>query len=333
MTVVNHPAADIDLVFNRSVIPVVFPSTTAGKAPTLTLLHNPVGSGGARSTAHLAVDALGQAVLSAADLRAFHPGADDASATGAEDPDFAATVADWFGACLAYAREHRRSLLIEGAFLTPAVAVGTAKSFAEAGFATRVAVVASSRRETLISTVSQHLAAVRSRRTAPLPTREARDRGWESTGALVSEVAESTAVHRIQIFGRTGGIEADVTRSSSGAAATAKTTLAAAQARPFTALQAVQWLSELRRMTDFVESRRQPMVEVREALVELHVLAIREVVAALPVPAGSEVIAREEGRLASELIRLRRSIPTPPRPDATGPVVAGPGRGPEGPSR
>lgn len=331
MTMANPSAAELDRVFNRDVLPVLFPSPALEVAPTLTLVHSPLGSGGARAVARLAADAPGQASLSAADLRAFHPAADNA--TGVEDSDVAATIAGWFGACMAYAREQRRSLLIEGAFLTPAVAVGTAKSFAEAGFATRVAVVASSRGETMLSTVSQHLRTMGSRRPVPLPTREAREGDWESTSALVGEVADSNSVDRLQIFRRTGDIEADVTRSSAGGAAAAKAALRAAQQRPFTALQAVQWLSELRRMTDFVDSRRQPMVEVRAALVELHVLAIREVVPALPVPTGSEVVSREERRLASELVRLRRSIRTVPRPDATGPVVAGPGLGPEGLSR
>lgn len=328
---VNRSSADLDLVLNRDVIPVLFPSAAPEAAATLTLLHNPVGAGGARATARLAADVPGQGVLSAADLRAFHPGAADAGAE--EDSEAAEAVAGWFGACMAYAREHRRSLLIEGAFLTPAVAMGTAKSFAAAGFATRLAVVASSRAETLLSTVSQHLRTVGSRRPASLSTRAARDRDWNSTAGLVAEVADSTAVDRLQIFGRTGNIEADVTPSSTRGAATAQAALRAAQERPFTPLQAVQWLSELRRMTDFVDSRRSPMTEEREALVELHVLAIREVVPALPVPAGSEVVSREEGRLASELVRLRRSIPASPRPDATGPVISGPGRGPEGPSR
>lgn len=330
---VNLTPAERDLVLIRDVLPVLFPPAAFEQAPTLTLLHNPIGTGGARATARLAADVPGQAVVSAADLRAFYPEVGNASAPGIEDSDAAETVVDWFGACMAYAREHRRSLLIEGAFLTPAVAVGTAQSFAEAGFATRLAVVASSRGETLLSTVSQHLRTAGSTRPAPLPALVARDRDWDSTAALVGEVADSTAVDRLQIFRRSGIIEADVARSSPGGAAAALSVLRAAQERPFTALQAVQWLSELRRMTDLVYSRRQPMPEVREALLELHVLAIREVVPALPVPAGSEVVSREEGRLASELVRLRRSIPVPPAPDATGPVVAGRGRGPEGPSR
>lgn len=336
MSIVPNAPVDLDLMFTREVLPVLFLPAVDEPEPTLTLLHTPPGSGAARATAKLASMGDSPAVLSAADLRAFHPGtgSDDGGAEVFASSDVDAAVAEWFRACLVYAREQRRSLLIEGTFLTPTIAAGTAQGFADAGFATRVAVVASSRAEVLLSTVSEHLRSLRARRPVPLPSRAARERDWASIGALVAEAAASPAVGRILVLGRNGEVEAAVARSeATNRSVLAMTTLAAAQERPLTALQAAQWLSELRRVTDFVDSRRDPLIDVREALVELHVLGIRDVVPRLPVPPGSEVVSREEGRLASELVRLRRSMPTPVRTGATGPVVDGPTQGSEGPSR
>ncbi|WP_127473881.1 zeta toxin family protein [Microbacterium sulfonylureivorans] len=325
----------LDLILTRDIVPMTFPPAADEREPTLTLLHVPRGSGAARATARLASTRPAQAVLSAADLRAFHPSFEEARGAGSERArsEVDAAVAEWFRACLVYARGNHRSLLIEGPFMTPATAAGTAQGFADAGFATRVAVVATSRAEALLTTMSVHLRSMRAQRPEPLPSRKARERDWESTGDLVAAMADSAAVGRAIVIGRSGEVEANVTHGDPGGSAAVGAALRAAQERPLTALLAAQWLSELRRMTDFIDSRREPMVEVREALVELHVLGIREIVPRLPVPAGSEVVSREERRLSAELVRLRRSIPTAERPDATGPVVAGPSQGPEGPSR
>ena len=102
--------------------------------------------------------------------------------------------------------------------------------------------------------------------------------------------------------------------------------------RRLTSVQAAQWLSELRRVTEYAETLRDRPREFTERLITLHGLAVREIIPELEVPAGSPVASLQEHRSAAALAALRRSLqPARPREDLAAPVVSaptGPDRGP-----
>ena len=145
---------------------------------------------------------------------------------------------------------------------------------------------------------------------------------------MVAQGEGAASVDRLTIFGRDGSFAFDGERDGSGRLHGAEDALAAAQAKPLTVTQAIAWFGELRRVTEYVRSTRNPRDDVAQ-LVELHELALQEMVPQLPLPRASQARDRQEVRLAQELLTLRRlRMPA----DASAPIVSV--RGPEqgGPS-
>jgi hypothetical protein len=323
--------ADPHAGFEDLVVPLVFPDVAgADQSATLILLAGQSGAGVGRATGRLRAEhGAGLAVLSAPDLRVIAdtitPGRDSAVVDG--------TVAGWLRDCLAYARTNQRSLLLEGNFAAPDAALAVVRRFARDGFATRVVMISVSRAESLLALASDHLSQRRDGQRARLVDTAAHDATFEGLRGL-AEKAGGEGVDRVTVIDRRGAVRFDTAASGSGwAPGEVGRALSDAQREPLTSLEATQWLSELRRVTDYALSLREPSRPVVEMLVELHALALADVVPRLPVPKGSTMVSRQENRHATQLVALKRLVEPPVRVVAPAPDLtpAGPSRG--GPSR
>lgn len=323
-----------DAILARDVLPLVFQTSThPEESPSLTLLAGQPGTARQRAIRTLIVEhGQAPAVVGADDLRAFHPRSAALSVASAPESLDAVTraTAAWMRDCIRYARENQRSLLLEGAFQNPTAAVGTAARFAAAGFQTRVAIVASRRAESLLSVASLYLSNVRAGNLARLVSREAHDRAFEATRDLAVEAEGSSAVDQLTVIGRNGDVVFDARRADGdevfrGAAAA----LEGAQSARLSRFDATQWLSELHHATDFAMTRRDLPRAVTELLVELHDVALREVIPELHAPSDGKFISAIEQNTVARLGDLQRSQPLEEVVDLAAPVVVpvGPERG------
>lgn len=334
MTDLSVASTTRGVIFERDILPLLFPEDQPqDSAPTFVLLTGQPGAGAARSIGRLRAEhGHDLAALSADELRAFHPQFAEATASGSVEAarEVSEATAEWLRAGMAFAREHRRSLLLEGNFTTPSTVLALAQRFAGEGFRTRVVVVGVRRAESLLATLSQYLSGVQAGRPTRFVSREAHDRGFDGTRALTAAMENSTALDRVTVLGRAGApmfdAETDGTDHPFRGAGAA---LVAAQSERLLSLGSVQWMSELRRVTEFAATLREVPRPVTEALIDLHETALREIIPELPVPAGSKVVAAQEHRSASELVALRKLMIAERPLDAAAPVVApaGPERG------
>lgn len=321
-----------DAILARDVLPLVFQSSThPEESPSLTLLAGQPGTARQRAIRTLIVEhGQAPAVVGADDLRAFHPRFAALSVASAPESLDAVTraTAAWMRDCIRYAREKRRSLVLEGAFQDPAVAIGTTERFAAAGFQTRVVVVASRRAASLLSVASLYLSNVHADKLARLVSREAHDRAFQATRALAAQTVNSASVGRLTVIGRAGDPVFDANRHDGEAAfAGAGSALEAEQSARLTRFDATQWLSELHHLTDFAMTRRDLPRGAIELLVELHEIALREVIPELHVPSDGKFISAIEQKTVVRLDELRRALPREEVIDLAAPVVTP--RGPE----
>lgn len=326
--------AEREEILTRRILPLYFRDTPpSDEPPRLVLLAGQPGAGRSRATGSLIAEhGSDLAAMSGDDLRAFHPRFPDlVSARSPEAAEgIARATAGWLRDCIRYARENRRSLLLEGAFQDPAVAVATAERFAMAGFQTRIVVVASRRAESLLTVASRYLRDVHGSVPARLVGRDVHDRALEATGALVAAAVDAASVERLTVLSRNGQVAFDERRADGeGAFRGAGAALEAEQSARLSRFDATQWLSELHHMTEFAASRRDFPRGVTELLVELHELALREVIPELHVPSDGKFTIAIEQTTVARLVELRRSLPREQVVDVAAPVVApvGPERG------
>ncbi|KQP67808.1 hypothetical protein ASF40_19960 [Microbacterium sp. Leaf288] len=314
-------------ILRRDILPLYFPGQEADPTPTFTLLSGQPGSGRSRGAAQPRSESTpGLVVLNSAELRGFHPAFFD---SGADSSEVAQAVAGWLSACIRYAREHHRSVVLEGSFGNVPAVVGTAERFAAEGFTTRLVVVGSSRAESLLSVTSGYLRDVQARRRATLPRRAEHDDAFHATRRLVESVEQSGGVDRVTVVARDGQHVFDATRTEPGFAG-AGAALVGAQSARMSRFDATQWLSELHHVTDFAVSLRSMPDGVGELLVNLHETALREVIPRLHVPAGGKFTTAIEQKTVAALVTLRQSVtPTAGPIDLAAPVVVpgGPERG------
>lgn len=314
---------DPQVVLEQRILPSVFADARRTDTPRVVLLTGQAGSGRSRAISLLrGEEPDGMAVISASLLRSFVPRAENENA----DMDrVAATSASWLIACMRHAREHRLSLLLDGP-IPEAAAEGILTTFGQVGYRTHVAVVASSRAESLLAVASAHASSGRARRSSELVPVEQHDRDLEEARVLLGKAGAVGA--RLTVFDRDGGVAADQVDGPSAVRA-----FNAASRSPMSTLQTVQWLSELKRVTAYSRQPSSPLPELAPHLVALHEAAIREVVPNLRIPTGSVVTRDLESRLATELVALRQ--PAAPRPaqesSAIVPTPAAPSN--DGPSR
>lgn len=326
-------APERDAILARDILPLVFPAPTRREdSPSLTLLSGQPGIARSRAIGSLIVDhGQAPAVVSADELRAFHPRFLDLSNYRTQDALEGVTRATtgWLRDCIRYARENERSLVLEGAFQDPAVAVGTVARFAAAGFQTRVVIVALRRAESLLSVASLYLSNVRAGTLARLVSREAHDRAFEATHALAAAAEDSVSVDRLTVIGRAGGLVFDALRRDSDEATFgAGAALESEQAARLSRFDATQWLSELHHATDFALTRRDLPSGIAELLLELHDVALREVIPELHVPGDGKFMSAIEQKTAARLSELQSSLPREQFIDLVAPVVT-----PAGPER
>ncbi|WP_409047880.1 zeta toxin family protein [Microbacterium sp. HA-8] len=321
-----------DEILRRSILPLYFPDLPPTEdSPTLILLAGQQGGGRSRASRGLLHEhGPDLAVVTGDDLRAFHPRFIEITATRAPEAReaLARVTARWVRDCIRHARENRRSLVLEGAFQDPSIAVGTADRFAAEGFQARVVVVTSRRAESLLSVASLYLRDVRAGTLARWTSRETHDRGFDATRALVAALEDAASVDRLTVLGRDGRTAFDAHRADGGFDG-ASAALVAAQSARLSRFDATQWLSELHHVTEFAVSRRDLPRGVTELLVDLHETALREVIPELHVPADGKFATVIEQKTVAGLVTLRRSLQREPSVDVAAPVIApaGPERG------
>lgn len=325
-------------IFERDVAPLYFPPESADDEPTLVLLAAQPGAGRARAAAALVAESGGTlSPLNGDGLRAFHPDAVELMRSGSQ---VAVAILDrvtasWVSAGIRYAREHRRSLLLDGTFPDPAVVTATAERFAGAGFRTRVVVVGSRRAESLLTVTSRYLRDVQAGVPARFTSREAHDSGFDATRVLIRALGAAPFADRLTVLDRGGRAVFDARRvDGENSFSGARDALRTAQSTRMRRLDATQWLSELHHVTEFAASRRDLPVGVTEALVDLHETALREVIPELHVPAGGRFATMIEQRTVARLVSLRRDVQRDhAQPDVAAPVLVPRGPDRNGPTR
>ena len=318
-------------------VSIVFAGVDIATRPELVLVVGQAGSGTSR-VSHAVRDEhpTDIASVSAENFAALHPDFLELMTWRPLEASalIAPWTAEWIGQTLDHARETKRSLLFETSINNPGPAIATASAFQSNGFQTRLVVVAVRRSESLLATASRYLNARRLRLPARFTDRDTHSRGWIGTQALVREAESTTPVDRLTILSPAGETLFDARRADGFAGATAA--LEAAQNASVSVLEGARWFGELRAITDFARRSRELAPPLTEVLVELHQLALTDVLPRMPVPRQSLFAVEQENRLAAEILSLRRELPAVP-PLATpvepsGPVVVPvPSRG--GPSR
>lgn len=315
-----------------AVISVIFDGTSPTEQPTLTLVIGAPGAGKSRSVPRsLAADRA--AVVSTDDLAAYDPNYLELTRRRPLDAPSAmsSTVAELLTKSVNHARTTKRSTVIDATINTPQAAIGTAASFEAAGFATQLVVVASRQSQSLLTTASRYMNARRLGTPARFVDVETHRRGWIGTGEVARAVAASDSVQRLTILGRGGATLFNATRAEGfGDAAAAYDSALRADV---TTLEGAEWFGELRRVTEFARESRELSPPVAAVLVELHQLALNEVLPSMAVRRQSAFAVAQEARLTAELVSLKREIPREaPRVDPAAPIFAPQGPQSTGPS-
>lgn len=290
------PASALEEHFHQTVEPLLFARAESVAHPSLTLLASPVATGRSRALSRFAPDAV---VLNAADLGLLAPAGGDAAGAAAALLQLA----------LAHARQNQISVVLDGHFRTPAVAVGVSRLFAASGFSTRFVTIAERDSEVRMSAASSRLLEWRRGSNAAASARTAS----VSVLPVLSAVAEdSSAVQQLVVLSRTGDVVFSSANSSHDGAGSA---FESAAAERLGTLRSTLWLSQLRHMTRFLGSQRSAPRWAVDDVIELHEVALAEIVPELPIPADSEFSRIQVQRLSATLSGLRNSAGSDARED------------------
>lgn len=293
--------------YERTIEPILFPPVDGDSSPRLTLIAGGPGSGRGRVIAR-ALDASPTAtVLSSTELRALHAAVAETSAASTASVN--ADVAEWLRAAISHAREVRRSLIIEGDFRTPVAALGVAKQFSDAGYEVRTVVVVPRRAESLLAVASAHFRQIQRTGDAVEVSVADHDARWADVRDVLAAVSAEPGAEVTMLDGSGNELPVDSSDSFNRARAGGPTKRAA-----------VAWLGELRRITDFARSLS-PRATDLDLLIELHQVALREVVPAMNLPASSTTGPQLESRLAAEAQSLRRQLSALPTSDPSAAAV------------
>jgi hypothetical protein len=310
-------------VLQRDILPLYFPAGDPAGSPEFVLLAGQPGAGRLRATRPAGL--VGIPVVDAAELQAFHP--DYARLHASRAPEAAVeltqTARGWVAACIRHARENRRSVVLDGAFLDPAVAARAAEGFAATGFTTRVVIAGSRRAESLLTVTSAYLQDLRVRRPSVLVAVDAHDDGLDATRRLAASLEETGWVDRVTVLTRSGQVAYDASQDPGAAAFDGVVAaLVAAQSERMNRWDATQWLSELHHVTDYATSLRVMPDGIGQLLVELHETALRQVIPELHVPTVGTFRSMIEQRTRARLTDLRQASRVVPAVDAAAPIVA-----------
>ncbi|MEJ1922239.1 zeta toxin family protein [Microbacterium sp. KHB019] len=311
-------------VLDERVLPSLFFRSVPQTEPALVLLAGQHGATAGRTIQTVQqqhADRL--APLTSDVIAAFQPASRHVRQSSDADHTDVPATADWLQAAIVHAREHRFSALLEGPFLAPETALGVAHRFADAGYRVRLVTVGVRPDESLLATTSHYLQQLRSGRPGRFITTDAHGRSVMALSELVDAAELDASIRRVSVVDRHGAWSFDTEHGDSGAL----TGLHTAQAERMSSLESVQWLSELRRITEYVRTFRTMPPPITESLVELHEMALRGVLPELPVPVGSEVVRLQQERLTAELASLRAGLTRAEREDLAAPTFT-----PSGPS-
>lgn len=212
---------------------------------------------------------------------------------------------------------------------TVATLLGT---FAGEGFPTRLVAVGARRSETLLSTLSAYLHARRRGLPAQFTSRAAHEAGWDTTETITQWATTTPVVDRVTVVDRDGAVLFDGHRNDPGGVDRAVRVLDDARHAAWSTRDAGAWLSEVRRVTEYAREARELSPQVADVLLEVQLLALREVLPDLPVRGVSPVRDEQEARIAAQIVALRDLIPTPqpaPAPAAPRVEVPWPGQIPD----
>lgn len=303
-------------IFDERISPVVFPNAPPDDAPHLLFVASQPGAGAMRATAELTTDGT-IAVLSANDLRPFHPRFVDLSRTRSPEAlhVLSESTTGWMRSALQYARTTRRSLLLDGTLSSPDVALATTGLFAKSGFTTTAVVVAVPRAESLLATASKYFLEARTGRASPFTSVAEHDAAFEGTRTLVQRLESTPSVDRITIIGRDGVTRFEGARSDPAGLVGAGAAVDREHAAQLPAPQAMRWLSELRAVTDYALSSRQVARPLAEVLIELNEVGLREILPHLPLPKDSQARPATEANLGRQLVALRQAVRAEQRPE------------------
>jgi len=294
-------------IFDEHIVPIVFADQPGGNSPGMTFVVGQPGTAVTRVARKLS-DAH-TAVLSAVELRVFHPRYLDLSRDGS--PESARILQDsasgWMRSALQHARTTERSLLLDGTLSSPDVALAATGLFGRSGFATTVAAVAVPRSESLLALASKYLLDTRENRASSFTTLADHDKLYLETRALIESLEAAPSVDRLTIIDRDGAPLFDASRFDRGGFAGALAALDQARATPPSAARAMRWLSELRATTDYALSLRQVPAPLAEVLVQLHEIGRREVVPGLRLPQDSQARPNAEAALDRQLLAIRQA--------------------------
>ncbi|GAA1741243.1 zeta toxin family protein [Microbacterium paludicola] len=309
MTDLELEAAEARVIFDATIAPILFPVSHHPEAPILTLVVGQPGAGAGRAAQALLAQHPGAALVDGGGLRAFHPRYLELSRSRSPEAlrIFAEATSVWLRDCFTYSRTNRRSLLVEGSFSSARVASATAELFQREGFETHVAVVGQPRAVSLLSETSQSLLAALDGRSNPFTDLAAHDAGFEVTRALVSELEGEASVDRLTVVGRAGDWVFDARRADGFAGASRA--LVREQVTPMSGPEGRRWLSELRASTEFALNNGRVPAPLAEVLLELHELALGEVLPRLPLPVDSVARSRAEATIRARVDALRQAPP------------------------
>jgi hypothetical protein len=137
---VSLDEAEHERIFRERIVRREFADATASSSPGVVLLGGQPGSGKSAlldvATEYLSTPSARAVQIVGDDLRDYHPDYqrlltdNDRTAAAATDRD----SGRWVQKCLAYAREHRYSVVIEGTMRDPRVPLATAADFRAAGY-------------------------------------------------------------------------------------------------------------------------------------------------------------------------------------------------------
>lgn len=312
-------------IFDEHIVPIVFPDQSGAESPGMTFVVGQPGTAVTRVARQLS-DAHA-AVLSAVELRVFHPRYLDLSRDGS--PESARILQDsasgWMRSALQHARTNKRSLLLDGTLSSPDVALAATGLFGTSGFTTTIAVVAMPRSESLLAVASKYLLDAREGRASPFTTLADHDRLYLETRVLIEVLETAPSVDRLTIIDRYGAALFDASQLDPGGFAGALAALDQARATPPSAARAMRWLSELRATTDYALSFRQVPAPLAEVLVQLHEIGRREILPGLHLPPDSQARPNVEAALDRQLLAVRHASQVERRPERRpGPSVSAP---------
>jgi UDP-N-acetylglucosamine kinase len=305
------PSDEIDRIYRDLIQPTLFDAATTldGDAPTLILLGGQPGAGKSRTSARLTADHDRPIVaLSGDDLRIFHPDYRSLIAAAPEQAGLilAEATSTWVRAAIQDALDLRHSLLLEGTFGDPDIALATAKRFREAGFHVRIVAVASPGVLSLITITSRYLRDLNADAPARFTRLSAHDRGYEGTTRLIGSLDATAPVDQVVIISRNGKVlyDGDGVHTLEGA----ETALREGRnPESWGARSTMEILGELKQITGYAIASQNLSPEITELLVTAHQLALAEVVPHLSVANDSPQATFIQRAVSEQLVALNRA--------------------------